>query len=113
MLKRLQDRHVDYAEALTKKASADAQVPAAVSADTPSVVETMMLFQQVKKRSQVAQDRAKVAQDQTKTTKKVALETEKDNDTAQKEVQELQRVMEPKRARTNATTTNDHEGCDE
>ncbi len=36
-----------------------------------------------------AQDRAKAAQDQVKVVKKVALETEKDNDAAQKEVQEL------------------------
>ncbi len=46
-----------------------------------------------------------------KVDKKVALETEKDNDAAQKELQELQRVMEPKRARTNATTADDHDGC--
>jgi hypothetical protein len=56
---------------------------------------------------------AKAAQNQAKTAKKVALETEKDNDAAQKEFQDLQRVMEPKRARTNATTGNDHEECDE
>ncbi len=72
-----------------------------------------MMFQQVKKRAQVVQDRAKAAQDQEKATKKVALEVEKDNDAAQNEVQELQRVMEPKRARTNATTDNDHEECDD
>ena len=113
LLKRLQDRHVDCAEALTKKTASDAQTAASVSADTPSVVEAMMLFQQVKKRAQAAQDRGKASEDQAKATKKVALETEKDNDTAQKEVQELQRVMEPKRARTNATTANDHEECDE
>jgi hypothetical protein len=58
-------------------------------------MQTMMLFQQVKKRAQAAQDRAKVAQDQAKAAKKVALEAEKDNDVDQKEVQELQRVMEP------------------
>jgi hypothetical protein len=57
----------------------------------------MMLFQQVKKRAQAAQDRAKAAQDQAKAARKVALEAEKDNDAAQKEVQELQRVIEPKR----------------
>ena len=72
-----------------------------------------MLFQQAKKHAQAAQDRAKAAQDQVKAAKKVALEAEKDNDAAQKELQELQRVMEPKRARTNATTANDHEECDE
>jgi hypothetical protein len=113
LLKRLQDRHVDCAEALTKEAAADAQSAAAVSEDTPSVLEAMMLLQQVKKRAQAAQDRAKAAQDQVKAVKKVALEAEKDNDAAQKEVQELQRVMEPKRTRTNATTANDHEECDE
>jgi hypothetical protein len=113
LLKRLQDRHVDCAEALTKKAATDAQAPAAVSEGTPSVLEAMTLFQQVKKRAQAAQDRAKAALDQVKATKKVALEAEKDNDAPQKEVQELQRVMEPKRARTNATTANDHEECDE
>ena len=73
----------------------------------------MMLFQQAKKRAQAAQDRAKASQDQAKAAKKVALETEKDNDASQKEVQELQRVMEPKRSRTNATTVNDHEECDD
>ncbi len=111
LLKRLQDRHVDCAEALTKKAAADAQAAAAVSADTPRVLEAMMLFQQAKKHAQAAQDRAKATQDQVKAAKKVALEAEKDNDAAQKELQELQRVMEPKRPRTNATTANDLEEC--
>ncbi len=49
-------------------------------------MQTMMLFQQAKKRAQAAQDRAKAAQDQAKASKKVALEVEKDNDAAQKEV---------------------------
>jgi hypothetical protein len=112
LLKRLQDRHVDCAEALTKKAAADAQEAAAVSADTPSVLETMILLQQVKKRAQASQDRAKPAQDQAKVANKVALQAEKDNDAAQKEVQELQRVMEPKRARTHAATADDDEECE-
>ncbi len=111
LLKRLQKKHGKYAEALTQKAAADAQAAAAVH--TPNVMQTMILFQQAKKRVQAAQDRAKAAQDQAKATKKVALEAEKDNDAAQKDFQELQRVMEPKRARTNATTANDHEECDE
>jgi len=111
LLKRLQEKHGKCAEALTQKAAADAQAAAAVH--TPSVLEAMMLFQQAKKHAQAAQDRAKAAQDQVKAAKKVALEAEKDNDAAQKELQELQRVMEPKRARTNATTANDHEECDE
>jgi hypothetical protein len=59
LLKRLQDRHVDCAEALTKKAATDAQAAAAVSADTPSVLEAMILFQQAKKQAQASQDRAK------------------------------------------------------
>jgi hypothetical protein len=108
--KRLQDRHgFRCAQAVAKKAAADAQAPAAVH--TPSVLEAMMLFQEAKKHAQAAQDRAKAAQDQA--SKKVALEVEKDNDTAQKELQHLQRVMEPKRARINATTADDHEECDE
>ncbi len=37
---------------------------------------------------------------------------EKDNDAAQKEVQELQRVMEPKRARTHPATADDDEECE-
>jgi hypothetical protein len=92
ILQRLQDRHVDCAEALTKKAAADAQTTATVSADTPRVLEAMMLFQQAKKHEQGTQDRAKAALDQMKASKKVALETEKDNDPAQKELQELQWV---------------------
>jgi hypothetical protein len=75
------------------------------------MLEAMMLFQQAKKHAQAAQDRAKAAQDQVKATKKVALEAEKDNDATQKELQELQRVMEPKRPRTNAITANDLEEC--
>jgi hypothetical protein len=94
---------------LLSKAVADAQAVAAVHA--PSVLETMMLFQQDKKHAQAAQDCAKATQDQVKDSKKVALEAEKDNDVVQKELQELQRVMEPKRARTNATTADDHDGC--
>jgi hypothetical protein len=50
MLKRLQNRHVDCAEALTKKAVADAQAAVAVSPDTPNVMKTMMLFQQATRR---------------------------------------------------------------
>jgi hypothetical protein len=72
-----------------------------------------MLFQQVKKRAQAVQDCAKATQDQAKVARKVDLEEEKDNDVDQKEVKELQRVMEPKRDQTNVTTVNDHEECDE
>ena len=74
LLKRLQEKHGKCAEALTNKAAADAQAAAAVSADAPSVLEAMMLFQRVKKRAQAAQDRAKAAQDQAKVANKVALQ---------------------------------------
>jgi hypothetical protein len=133
LLKRLQEKHGKCAEALTQKAAADAQAAAAVH--TPSVLEAMMLFQQAKKHAQAGQktrtsrarsrkNRASFCailrglcvfpdQDQVKAAKKVPLEAEKDNDAAQKEIQNLQRVMEPKRPRTNATTANDHEECDE
>ncbi len=47
-----------------------------------------------------------------KVANKVAQQAEKDNDAAQKEVQELQRVMEPKRARTHAATADDDEECE-
>jgi hypothetical protein len=50
LLKRLQDRHVDCAEAVAKKAAADAVSTATVDPDTPNVLQAMMLFQQVKNR---------------------------------------------------------------
>jgi hypothetical protein len=59
LLKRLQEKHGKFAEALTQKAAADAQAAAAVH--TPNVMQTMILFQQAKKRAQAAQDRAKAA----------------------------------------------------
>ena len=40
------------------------------------------------------------------------MKAEKENDAAQKEVQELQRVMEPKRARTQSATADDDEECE-
>jgi hypothetical protein len=52
LLKRLQDRHVECAQAVAKKASADAAAAAAVSPDTPDVLlQTMMQFEQVKTRA--------------------------------------------------------------
>jgi hypothetical protein len=75
-------------------------------------MQAMMLFQQAKNRAKATQDRAKAAQDEAKVANKVALQAEKDNDVAQKEVQELQRVMEPKRARTHPATSDDDEECE-
>jgi hypothetical protein len=60
--KRLEENHGKFAEALTKKAAADAQAAATVSAHTPNVMQTMMLFQQVQHRAKAAQDRAKASQ---------------------------------------------------
>jgi hypothetical protein len=110
--KRLEENHGQCAEALTKKAAADAQAAAAVSPDTPNVMQAMMLFQQAQHRAKAAQDRAKAAQDEAKFANKDPLQAEKENDAAQKEVQELQLVMETKRARTHATTANDDEECE-
>ncbi len=42
LLKRLQDRHVDCAGAVAKKAAADAASAAIVSPDTPNVLQAMM-----------------------------------------------------------------------
>jgi hypothetical protein len=52
-------------------------------------MQAMMLFQQAQHRAKASQDRVKAAQDEAKVTNKVVLQTEKDNDVPQKEVQEL------------------------
>ncbi len=66
LLKRLQDRHVDYAQTVAKKAAADARrEAAAASPDTPNVLQAMMWLEQVKNHA--------------KSTNKVALEAEKDS----------------------------------
>ncbi len=95
LLKRLQDRHVDCAEVVVKKAAADAGSTATVNPDTPNVLQGMM---------KLDQDKA-----HAKTTDKVALETEKEKDTAEKEVEELKRQMQPKRAHTDDDTDDTHD----
>jgi hypothetical protein len=45
MLRRLQDRHVDCAEVVAKKAAADAASTVTVSPDTPNVLQEMMHLQ--------------------------------------------------------------------
>ena len=45
LLKRLQDRHVECAEAVAQKSAADAQAVADVSPDAPNVIQTMMEFE--------------------------------------------------------------------
>ncbi len=106
LVKRPQDRHGEYDEdiAKTKKGTAD----------TPNVIQDMMLFQEVK-------DREKATQDHTNECKNLAKKKSRQqgcsgggegNDTVQKEVEELQRVMEPKRTRRYVTTVHDDEDCD-
>jgi hypothetical protein len=75
-------------------------------------MQVMILFQKAQHRAKATQDRVKTAQDQAKVTNKLVLQTEKDNEAAQKDVQELQRVMEPKRVRTHAITVDDDEECE-
>ncbi len=75
LLKRLQHRHVDCAEAVAKKAAADAASTATVSPDTPNVLQAMMKLEQAKSRAEAAN--------------KLALETEKERDAPEKAVEEL------------------------
>jgi hypothetical protein len=95
LLKRLQDRHVECAQALTKKAAADAQAAATVNPDTPNVLQAMMKLEQAKARA--------------KTANKVALEAQKEKDAAEKAVEELKRQLQPKRARTDDDAGDAHD----
>ena len=95
LLKRLQDRHVDCAEAVAKKAAADAASAATVSPDTPNVLQAMMQLQQAKSRAEAAN--------------KLALEAEKERDAAEKVVEELKRQLQPKRPRTDHDAGDAHE----
>jgi hypothetical protein len=94
LLKRLQDRHVDCAEAVAKKAAADAASAATVSQDTPNVLQAMMKLERAKARA--------------KTANNVALEAEKEKDAAEKAVEELKR-QQPKRARTDDDAGDAHD----
>ena len=109
LLKRLQDRHGECAQAVAKVEKAAIDAP---KSPKPNVMQVMMLFQQAQHRAKAEQDHAKVAQDQVKVANKVALQAVKDNNAAQKELQELQRVMEPKRARKESATADDDEECE-
>ncbi len=86
LLKRLQDRHVECAEAVAKKGAADAASAAAVSPDAPNVLQAMMQLEQAKTRAKAAN--------------KLALEAEKKKDAAEQAVEELKQQLQPKRART-------------
>ncbi len=65
------------AQAVAKKAAADAASPATVDPDTPNVLQAMMKLEQAKARA--------------KTANKLALEAEKERDDAEKAVEELKR----------------------
>ena len=54
LLQRLQDRHVQCAEAVAKKGAADAASAAAVSPDAPNVLQAMMQLEQAKTRAKAA-----------------------------------------------------------
>ncbi len=95
LLKRLQDRHVEYAQSVAKKAVADATSTPTVNADTPNVLQAMMKLEQTKARA--------------KTANKVALEVEKEKDTAEKAVEELKWQLQPKTTRTDDDTGDAHD----
>ena len=69
----------------------------------PDAMQAMMRLSAAKNRAKAAQDRANAANND-------ALQAEQGKDAAEKEVQELQRVLEPKRARTHASA-HDDEKC--
>ena len=77
--KRLEDNHGKYAEALTEKGAADVQTAATASPDTTNVLRAMIQVEQVKNREKVVN--------------KVALEVEKEKDTVEKKVEELNRQL--------------------
>jgi hypothetical protein len=68
---------------LPKKAAADTDSFVTVNPDTPNVLQTMMKLEKTNARA--------------KTANKVALETEKEKDEAENEVEELKRQLQPKR----------------
>ncbi len=63
--------------------------------DAPNVLQAMMQLQQAKSRAEAA--------------KKLALEAEKERDTAEKAVEELKRQLQPKRPRTDDDAGDAHE----
>ena len=83
------------AEAVAKKAAADAASAATVNPDAPNVLLAMMKLEQAKARA--------------KTANKVALETEKERDAAETAVEELKRQLQPKKALTDDDAGDAHE----
>jgi hypothetical protein len=90
LLKRLQDRHVQCAEAVAKKGAADAASVAAVSPDAPNVLQAMMQLEQAKTRAKAAN--------------RVAMDAEKEKDAAEQEVQRLQQCQTGTTSQENSST---------
>ena len=86
LIRRLEENHGNCAEALAKKAAADAASAATVDPDAPNVLQAMMQLEQAKTRA--------------KTANRLALEAEKEKDAAEKAVEELKRQLQPKRSHT-------------
>ncbi len=82
----------------SKKRVDDVVSAATVNPDAPNVLDAMVQLEQARTRA--------------KATNKLALDAEKEKKAAEQEVQRLQQVLQAKRARTHATTANDHEECD-
>jgi hypothetical protein len=95
LLRRLQDRHDECAQAVAKKDAADAVSAATVSPDTPNVLQAMMKLQQAKSRAEAAN--------------KLTLEEVEERDAAEKAVEELKRQLHPKRAHTHDDAGDAHE----
>jgi hypothetical protein len=95
LIKRLEENHGNCAEAVAKKAAADAASAATVDPDAPNVLQAMMQLQQAKSRAEAAN--------------KLALEAEKERDAAEKAVEELKRQLQPKRPRTDDDAGDAHE----
>jgi hypothetical protein len=93
--KRLKENHGTCAEAVAKKAAADAVSVATVKPNVPNVLQTMMKLQQDKSRAEAAN--------------KLALEVEKERDAAEKAVEELKRQLQPKRPHTDDDAGDAHE----
>ena len=77
-------------QAVAKEVVADAVSAGTVSPDTPNVLEAMVQLEEARTRS--------------KSGNKLALDTEKEKDTAEQEVQRLQQLLQVKRPRTHDTS---------
>ncbi len=75
-----------FVMSIAKKAATDTASSDTVDPDVPNVLQAMMQLQQAKSRAEAAN--------------KLALEAEKERDSAEKAVEELKRQLQPKRPHT-------------